>query len=77
MVQSTDNGTQYEKTRQSLASSHKATGTNVHFVDIVRPSLEDFQPIALRLRLALLGIYIVKGSGAEGTVSDAEAVART
>ena len=34
--------------------------TNVHFVDIVRPSLEDFQPIALRLRLAFLGIYIAK-----------------
>ena len=27
-------------------------------MDIVRPPLEDFQPIALRLRLALLGIYI-------------------
>jgi hypothetical protein len=27
--------------------------------------------------LALLGIYIVEGSGAEGTVSDVEAVART
>ena len=40
--------------------NHKATRTNVHFVDIVRPPLEDFQPIALRLRLALLGIYIGK-----------------
>ena len=27
--------------------------------------------------LALLGIYIEEGSGAEGTVSDVEAVART
>ena len=40
--------------------SHKAICTNVHFVDIVHPSLEDFQPIARRLRLALLGIYIAK-----------------
>ena len=29
-------------------------------MDIVRPPLEDFQPITLRLRLALLGIYIGK-----------------
>ena len=40
--------------------SRKAICTNIHFVDIVRPSLEDFQPIALHLRLALLGIYIAK-----------------
>ena len=35
-------------------------------MDIVRPSLEDFQPIALRLRLALLGIYIVKEEMRDG-----------
>ena len=35
-------------------------------MDIVRPSLEDFQPIALRLRLALLGIYIAKEEMRDG-----------
>ena len=35
-------------------------------MDIVRPPLEDFQPITLRLRLAFLGIYIVKAASQKG-----------
>ena len=46
--------------------------TNVHFADIVRPSLEDFQPIALRLRLAFLGIYIAKAENAGWAVCNGE-----
>ena len=41
------------------------------------PALAVNQANRVAPALALLGIYIVEGSGAEGTVSDVEAVART